>query len=159
MGTGQESHSTRRMHRLILVLAVCTYLFVVFAVHWLCCQFTYHVLVNLMNHACSLYILTWTITKDKTPVFKVIVRPWSVCPSSIHHFQRYPPKLLGQSKPNFIWNLSGIGERKFVRRVWVTWSGWPPHPYMIETLWTSSPEPKGQWPCGLVCSIRALGPS
>ena len=46
-----------------------------------------------------------------------------------------------------------MGERKFVRGVWVTWPRWPPRPYMVKTLKkSSSPEPKGQWPCGLVCS-------
>ena len=83
------------------------------------------------------------------------------CPSSIHHFQRSSsPKPLGQSKPNFIWSLTWMGERKFVRRVWVTWQRWPPCPYMIKNLQkSSSPEPKGQWPCVLVCSIGVSGPS
>ena len=83
------------------------------------------------------------------------------CPFSVHHFQRSSsPKLLGQSKSNFIWSLSGMGERKFVRGVWVTWPRWPPRPYLVKTLQkSSSPEPKGQWLCGLVCSIGALGPS
>ena len=79
-----------------------------------------------------------------------------VCLLSIdHHFQRpSSPKPLGQSKPNFVWILSGMGERKFVHGVWVTWPGWPPHLYMVKTLKkSSSPEPKGQWPCGLVCRI------
>ena len=78
---------------------------------------------------------------------------------SVHHFQRSSsPKLLGQSKPNFIWSLSGMGEQKFVHGVWgVTWPRWPPHPYMVKTLQkSSSPEPKGQWPCGLVCSIGPI---
>ena len=34
-------------------------------------------------------------------------------PSVVHHIQR-SPKPLGLSKPNFIWSLSGIGERKFI---------------------------------------------
>ena len=68
-------------------------------------------------------------------------------------------KTLGQSKPNFIWSLSGMGERKFVRGVYVTWPRWPPRPYMVKTLQkSSSSEPKSQWPCDLVCSIGALGP-
>ena len=63
-------------------------------------------------------------------------------------------------RPNFIWSLSGLGERKFVCGVWVTWPRWQSRPYMVKTLQkSSSPEPKGQWPCGLVCSIGALGPS
>ena len=36
-------------------------------------------------------------------------------------------------KPNFMWSLSGIGERKFVQMVQVTWPRWPPCPYMVET--------------------------
>ena len=64
---------------------------------------------------------------------------------------------MGQSKPNFIWSLSGMGERTFVHGVWVTWPRWPQCPYMVKTLKKSlSPEPKGQWPCGLVCSIGAI---
>ena len=52
------------------------------------------------------------------------------------------------------------GGTKVYSRVWVTWPRWPPHPYMVKTLQKpSSPGPKGQWPCGLVCSIGALGPS
>ena len=60
----------------------------------------------------------------------------------------------------FIWSLSGMGERKFVREVWSTWPRWPPHPYMVKTLQkSSSTESKGQWPCGLVCGIGDSGPS
>ena len=40
-----------------------------------------------------------------------------------------------------------------------TWPRWPPRPYMVKTLQkSSSPEPKGQWSCGLVCSIGDSGP-
>ena len=82
-----------------------------------------------------------------------------VCSSVVHHFQRSSsPKLLGLSKPKFILSLSGMRERKFVCGVWVTWSRWPPRPYVVKTLQKSSPEPKGQWPCGLVCSIGDSGP-
>ena len=86
----------------------------------------------------------------------VVVRP-----SVVHHFQRSSSrKPLGLSKPNFIWSLSGMEEHKFVREVWVTWPRWPPRPYMVKTLQkSSSPEPKGQWTCGLVCSMGNSGPS
>ena len=65
-----------------------------------------------------------------------MVRPPSIVPPSVvHHFQRSSsPKLLGLSKPNFIWSLSGMRERKFVRGVLVTWPGWPPRPYMVKTF-------------------------
>ena len=50
-------------------------------------------------------------------------------------FQRsFSPKPLGLSKPNFIWSLSEMGERKFVRGVWVTWPRWPPRQYMVKTI-------------------------
>ena len=50
-----------------------------------------------------------------------------------------------------------MGQRKFVCRVWVTWSRWPPCPYMVKTLQkSSSPEPKGHLPCGLICSIGSI---
>ena len=86
-------------------------------------------------------------------LYSLVCRPSIV----IHHFPR-SPKPLGLSKPNFIWSLSGIGERQLVRRVWVSWPRWPPRQYMVKTLQKSTPEPKDQWPCGLVCSIGALGP-
>ena len=35
-------------------------------------------------------------------------------PSVVHHFQRSPLKLLGQSNPNFMWSLLGKGERKLI---------------------------------------------
>ena len=77
-------------------------------------------------------------------------------PSVVQHFQRFSsPKLLGLSKPNFIWSLNGMGERKFFRGVWVTWPRWPPHPYMVKTLKkSSSPEPKDH---DLVAWYVALG--
>ena len=37
-------------------------------------------------------------------------------------------------KPNFIWIIHGMGERKFVQMVQVTWPRWPPCPYMVTTL-------------------------
>ena len=50
-------------------------------------------------------------------------------------------------------NLHGMGERKFVQMLLVTWPRWPPCPYMVKTLKKSSPlQPKGWWPWNLVCS-------
>ena len=43
-------------------------------------------------------------------------------------------KPLGRLKPNFIGSLHGMGERKFVQTVLVTWSNWPPCPYIVKTL-------------------------
>ena len=86
-----------------------------------------------------------------------------VTPSSVvrQHFQKSCPlKLLGQLNSNFIWRLLRIGERKFDQMVFVTWPRWPPHPYMIKTLQKSfPPEPEGQWPWDLVCSIGDVGPT
>ena len=57
----------------------------------------------------------------------------SVCVYVCQHFQTSSPqKPLGKSKSNFIWSLHGIGERKFVLLVQVTWSIWPPCPYMVK---------------------------
>ena len=86
----------------------------------------------------------------------VVVRP-----SVVHHFQRSSsPKPLSLSTPNLILSFSKMGERKFVRGVWVTWPRWPSRPYIVKNLQTSSsPGPKGQWPCGLVCSIGDSDPS
>ena len=71
------------------------------------------------------------------------------------HFQKSSPlKPLGRLKLNFMWSLLGMGERKFLQMVLVTWPKWPPCPYMVKTLKkSSSPEPKGLWPRNLVCSI------
>ena len=87
-----------------------------------------------------------------------MVRPSSS--SVVHHFQRASsPKSLGLSKLNFIWSLSVMGKQKFIREVWVTWPRWSLCPYMLKTFQkSSSPEPKGQWPLGLVCSIGDSGP-
>ena len=85
----------------------------------------------------------------------VVVRP-----SVVHHFQRSSRKPLGLSKPNFIWSLSGMEERKFVREVWVTWPRWPPRPYMVKTLQkSSSPEPKGNDLVAWYVAMGTLGQS
>ena len=64
----------------------------------------------------------------------------------------------GRIKSNFIWNLYGLGERKLVRGVELTWPRWPPCPYMVKTHQKSfSPEPPGWLPWNLVCSIGELG--
>ena len=101
-------------------------------------------------------------------VYQWLRRPSSVCPSSVRrpsvvrqHFQTSSPlKLLGQLISYFIWRLLGMGERKFVKMVLVTWPRWPPCPYMVKTLKkSSSPEPEGRWPWDLVCSIGVVGPT
>ena len=38
-------------------------------------------------------------------------------PEPLKHFKRSPLKPLGQLKPKFIWNLHGMGERKFIQMV------------------------------------------
>ena len=66
-----------------------------------------------------------------------ISRPPScvICPSVVHTlYTSCPQKPQGQSKSNFIWSLHGMGERKFVETVHVTWPKWPPCPYMEKTL-------------------------
>ena len=60
---------------------------------------------------------------------------WSgVRPSVVvHNVQTsYSPKPLCQSKPNFMWSLLGLGERYFIRGMWVKWPTWPPRPYMVK---------------------------
>ena len=61
--------------------------------------------------------------------------------------------LLCQSKSNFIWSLHGMGERKFVQTVQVTWPIWPPRLYMVKIL-KNLQNQKGRWPLKLVCSIK-----
>ena len=41
---------------------------------------------------------------------------------------------MGRLKPNFICSIHGMGERKVVQTVLVTWPRWPPCPYMEKTL-------------------------
>ena len=49
------------------------------------------------------------------------------------HFQTFQ-KQLGRLKPDYIWNVLGMGERKFVQTVLVTWPRWLPCPCMVKTL-------------------------
>ena len=104
----------------------------------------------------------WANSIPVTPAS--VVRPSVVRrPSSVvrQHFQTSSPlKLLGQLNSYFIWRLLRMGERKFVQMILVTWPRWPPCPYMVKTLKkSSSPEPEGQWPWDLVCSIGVVGPT
>ena len=58
-----------------------------------------------------------------------------VCMYVCQHFQTFSPlKPLGRLKPNFIWSLLGMGERKFVQTVQVTWPRCSPCPYMVKTF-------------------------
>ena len=64
-----------------------------------------------------------------------VVRRLSICRSAVGPpSSLFKQKLLGQSKSDFIWSLHGIGERKFVQMVHVTWPKWPPCPYMGKNL-------------------------
>ena len=42
---------------------------------------------------------------------------------------------------HFIWNFSGMGERKFVQMVLVTWPRWPPCPFMVKTFFSGTQRP------------------
>ena len=67
----------------------------------------------------------------------------------------FPEKPLCRLNPNFMWSLIGVGERKFVQIVPVTWPRWPPCLYMVKNMkHSSSLEPKGRWPWEFVCSIK-----
>ena len=97
----------------------------------------------------TLLVLSWGGSHSKG-------RPLSsVCMCVCQNFPTSSLKPLGRLKTNFMWSLLGIEERKFVQTVRVTWSRWPPCPYMIKTLNIFfSPEPKGLWPWNLVCGIE-----
>ena len=41
---------------------------------------------------------------------------------------------LKNRQANYIWIIHGMGERKFVQMVQLTWPRWPPCPYMVTTL-------------------------
>ena len=86
------------------------------------------------------FVAEWTRKSSRLRIFRRGVNAkkelfsWAdlhVC----QHFQTSSPlKPLGRLKPNFIWSLLVIGERKFVQTVLVTWPRWPPCPYMVQTL-------------------------
>ena len=92
---------------------------------------------------------------------ELIVYQWLQCPSVRQHFQTSSfLKILGQLNWYFIWRLLRMGERKFVQMVLITWPRWPPRPYMVKTLQiSSSPEPGGQWPWDVLCSIGGVRPT
>ena len=63
--------------------------------------------------------------------------------TQIKHFQTsFPEKPLTRLKPNLIWVLHGMGERKFVQMIQVTYPRWPPCTYMVkhETIFFSGTE-------------------
>ena len=63
---------------------------------------------------------------------KVIHWSWSKV-TQIQHFQSsFHLKPLSRLKPNFIWSLHGMGERKIVQMVQVTL--WLSCPYMVKTI-------------------------
>ena len=71
------------------------------------------------------------------PLYSSVVSLQDRYASVVHcrHFQTSsPPKPLGRLKPNFMWNLLGMGEEKFVQMVQVIWPRWPPCPYVVKTL-------------------------
>ena len=88
-------------------------------------------------------------------VYVCVCLSLSVC--VCEHFQSSSPqKPLGQLMSNFICSFHGMGERKFVQLVQVTWPRWPPCPYMVNLEKSFTTEPRGRWPWNLVCSIRCL---
>ena len=54
-----------------------------------------------------------------------------VCVST---FSNISSETTAPMKPNFMWSLIGMGERKFVQTVQITLSRWPPYPSMVKTL-------------------------
>ena len=72
----------------------------------------------------------------------------------------FSQKPLSQSKPNFIYKLSGTRKWKFIDMMLVTWSRWLPCPYMVKTLQKSSSlEPVDRLPRNLVFGIGDSSPS
>ena len=95
----------------------------------------------------------WAYRIGRPPSSVCVYVCMCVCTRVYQHFQTSSQKPLGRLKLNFIQSLHGMGERKFVQTVLVTWPRWPPCLYMVKTLKKSSPEPKGRWPWNFVCSI------
>ena len=81
---------------------------------------------------CSLFCLSLTSFRFLTHLSRRLIgwvglrRPSSICRLLLRN------RLDNQS--NFIWSLHGMGERKFVQTVQVTWPRWPPCQYIIKTL-------------------------
>ena len=63
------------------------------------------------------------------------------------------------TKPDFIWSLHGLGERKFVWGVWVTWPRWPPGLYGKNSLKIFFFGTKGPMTLGLSMQHQRLRPN
>ena len=73
-------------------------------------------------------------------ISKVKVIPWTKV-TQIQHFQTsFPEKPLSRLKPDFMLIFHGMGERKFVQMVQVTWPRWPLCPYMVKILLLCNPK-------------------
>ena len=83
-----------------------------------------------------------------------------VCHPSIRPpFSKIFSKTAGPIKAKFYMEPQWDGRMKVCARGLGHMTKMAPRPYMRKTLQKpSSPEPKGQWPCGLVCIIGVLGP-
>ena len=69
--------------------------------------------------------------------FVCSIRCWSTT-STLTYFMARSLRLnisnfFSRLKPNFMWSLHGMGERKYVQMVPFTWPRWPPFPYMVKT--------------------------
>ena len=99
--------------------------------------------VTFLAHL-SIYADEWAYSLGRPP--SLSVRRWSV--GIVHHFQTSSQKPPGQSKPNFMWNLNGMEEWKFIQMILIIWPRWLPCPYtyMIKNLQISSPKAADWWP-------------
>ena len=59
--------------------------------------------------------------------------------------------LKSHSEPNFMWELIGEWDWKFIHMSWIIWPRWAPCSYMVKTFFNFFL--KNRWPCNLVCSI------
>ena len=84
-------------------------------------------------------------------------RPSVIRPSSVRRRSKFQNIFFPESawliKAKFYEEPPWVGERNFVRGIWVTWPRWPQRPYMVKPLQKSSPELVDRFPQNLVCSI------
>ena len=76
------------------------------------------------------WMSTWTYTKFKGQGHSLTLVQGH---SNSAFWNFFPDKPLGRLKPNFMWSLRLMGERKFVQMVQVPWPSWLPCPYMVKT--------------------------
>ena len=91
----------------------------------------YPLLFDHSEQSC-LVLLSWNkISYMKLQNLKIFKTTKDMFYKHFDFFLRIDRAIVGLREPcPFIWSRHGMGERKFVQTVLVTWTRWPPCPYM-----------------------------